>query len=364
MNRVLLTVDPQSASWIYVAGVARALARRDHAVLVVSFGREPSPTRRAEMELDGVRLLHVPLDGVFTEPAFVDRAKGALVAAAREWKPTVVQVDRCVFGDLDLDVPKVLSIACDRTVRVSRGRGPARKGILGADALVSPTRTLAEEIARRFEYRRPIAIIPPGSELGDRPVSVQATRRTRTGLAFYGRTDEKVDGFDLFLEIARKLPADLQVRIGGEGIRPPLPGILSDLGSLGPEGRASLFSRSEIAVLPSRDDPFGVVAAEAALSGCALVLTATSTYRETWSGAAILVKPGDAGALWEAVRALLEDARRREECARHCRARALSIFAASRMVEEHLDVHRRIRRAWAKKAGGPPRLAHDVQPIG
>ena len=74
--------------------------------------------------------------------------------------------------------------------------------------------------------------------------------------------------------------------------------------------------------------------------------------------------PDDPQALADAIHSLATDARKRDECQRLCRARALANFSADRMVAEVLDVHRRIKRTWAKKAGGPPRLSEDVLPLG
>ena len=361
--RILFTADPNGAGWSHTASLARALARRDEDVLVMAFGAEPTPGRRSEMEADGVRLVTIPIPGPTTDPNFVSAARQALTMMVEEWKPVVVQIDRCSFGDLELEVPKVLTVAADKTARVSRGRGPARKGLLGADAVVSPTRALAEEISRRFEYRRPISMIQPGLEMGDQPISFSATKNKRSGIIFYGRTDEKADGFDLLLEATRQMGGDVQLRIGGEGNRPPLPGWVTDLGFFGADERATHFGHAEIAVLPSRDEPFGLLSVEAALAGCALLLSDTPAYRELWHGAAVLVKPDDPAALAEAIKSLMTDTRKREECARLCRARALSGFGADRMVEEHRDVYRRIKRAWSKKAGGPPKLSEDVMPL-
>jgi glycogen(starch) synthase len=361
--KILFTVDPLGAGWSHTAMIARALARRDEDILLMSFGAEPSPGRRAEAEADGVRLVHIPIHGPSTDSVFIATARDALKMMVDEWQPAVVQIDRCAFGDLDLEVPKLLTVAADRTARVSRGRGPARKGLLGADAVVSPTRALAEEISRRFEYRRPISVIQPGIEMGDLPVSVTATRRSKAGVMFYGRVDEKADGFDLLLDSTRLLGGEVPLRIGGEGVRPLLPGWVTDAGFFGAEERAVAFGRAEIAVLPSRDEPFGLLSIEAALSGCALLLSDIPTYRELWHGAAVLVKPEDPRALADALQSLLADARRRDECARLCRARALSGFGADRAVEEHRDVYRRIKRTWAKKAGGPPKLSEDVLPL-
>lgn len=386
MNRILITVDPWSPAWSYHATLARALAKRGNDVRVAVFGAEPTSDRRAEIEADGVRIVQVPLQGPSTDPGFIGAAREALETIVEEWKPAVVQIDRCAFGDLDLSVPKVLTVAADRTVRISRGRGPARKGLLGADAVVSPTRVLADEIARRFEYRRNIAVIQPGVEMGDAPVNVSVTKKARRGFTFYGRTDEKASGFDLFLEAGKRLQAEIAERaraqaaeegeedapavrgprmvIGGEGNRPPLPGAFEDLGWLDSDERIEAFEKARVAVLPARDDPFGIYAAEAALSGCALLLSDIPAHHEQWHGAAVLVKADDADALAEEMRSLLTDGKKREEVARLCRARALSGFGADRMVEDHLDVYRRIKRAWAKKAGGPPRLSEDVQPLG
>lgn len=368
MNRVLFTIDPHGAGWMHTVTLAGALGRRGHDVLLASFGPEASPERMAAVEDSEVRLTRVEIPGPTTDPTFIATARAALDVLVKEWNPSVVHIDRCAFGDLELDVPKILMIAADRTARISRGRGPARRGLLGADAVVSPTRALSEEISRRFEYRRPISLIQPGIELGDKPVTFGPIKKAKSGFMFYGRTDDKADGFDVLLEALRRAKIeqghpDLSFRIGGEGARPPLPGWLQDVGMLDADSRVSAFGKADIAVLPSRDDAFGLRSVEAGLSGCALVLTDVPSYHELWHGAAVLVPPDDPGALADTIRLLATDTRRREECQRLCRARALSGFSADRMIEEYLDVHRRIKRTWAKKAGGPPRLSEDVMPL-
>lgn len=364
MNRILFTVDPNGAGWMHTVTLAGSLGRRGHDVLVASFGPEASPERMAAVEDEGVRLTRVEIPGPTTDPGFVASARAALEVLVKEWNPSVVHIDRCSFGDLELDVPKILMIGADRTARISRGRGPARRGLLGADAVVSPTRALSEEISRRFEYRRPISLIHPGLENGDKPINFTGLKKARSGFVYYGRTDEKNDAFDVLLEALKRSRIDAPFRIGGEGARPPLPGWIADLGMLDAVGRAGAFEKADVAVFPARDDAFGLRSVEAGLAGCALILSDVPAHHELWHGAAVLVPPDDAEALAEAIRTLASDGRKRDECQRLCRARALSNFSADRMVEEYLDVHRRIRRTWAKKAGGPPRLSEDVMPLG
>lgn len=363
MNRILFTVDPHGAGWMHTVSLAGALLRRGHDVLVASFGPEPSAERMAAVEDSGIRLTRVEIPGPTTDPTFIQTARAALEELVKEWSPSVVHIDRCSFGDLELEVPKILMIAADRTARISRGRGPARRGLLGADAVVSPTRALSEEISRRFEYRRPISLIQPGIELGDKPVMLSPVKKSRSGFVCYGRTDEKADGFDVMMEALRRVKIEAPFKIAGEGARPPLPGWIADLGWLDTDGRSSAFEKAEVAVLPARDDPFGLRSVEAGLAGCALILSDVPSHRELWNGAAVLVPVDDPAALADAIGLLATDSRRREECQRLCHARAVSGFSADRMVDEYLDVHRRIRRTWAKKAGGPPRLSEDVMPL-
>jgi glycosyltransferase involved in cell wall biosynthesis len=65
--------------------------------------------------------------------------------------------------------------------------------------------------------------------------------------------------------------------------------------------------RAPVYVAPSRYEPFGLAPLEAALHGCALVLSDIGTFRELWNGCAEFFSAGDAPALAEALARLNDD---------------------------------------------------------
>ena len=69
--------------------------------------------------------------------------------------------------------------------------------------------------------------------------------------------------------------------------------------------------RATVYVAPSRYEPFGLAPLEAALAGCALVLSDIATFRELWDGCAEFFAPGDPAALAEVRRRATPRGRRR-----------------------------------------------------
>jgi glycosyltransferase involved in cell wall biosynthesis len=123
------------------------------------------------------------------------------------------------------------------------------------------------------------------------------------------------------------------------------------LGPLSPDVLRRRLRRAAVAVVPSRYEPFGLVALEAALSGCALVLSDIPVFRELWEGAARFVDPADATGFAETIEALLEDEPARAELARHARLRA-GRFSPSRQAARLLVAYRDCLAA----VSPPPRL--------
>lgn len=60
----------------------------------------------------------------------------------------------------------------------------------------------------------------------------------------------------------------------------------------------------------ARYEPFGLAVLEAALAGCALVLSDIPTFRELWDGVAVFVDPDDAAGFADAIEALTADPHR------------------------------------------------------
>ena len=107
------------------------------------------------------------------------------------------------------------------------------------------------------------------------------------------------------------------------------------------------MSRASVYVAPSRYEPFGLAPLEAALHGCALVLSDIGTFRELWHGCAEFVPSGDAPALAGALRALRDDPARVARLAGGARKRALRRYTSGRMAEEYIALYRQLAQRHA-----------------
>jgi glycosyltransferase involved in cell wall biosynthesis len=101
------------------------------------------------------------------------------------------------------------------------------------------------------------------------------------------------------------------------------------LGRLDEQAMADWLARAAVYALPARYEPFGLSVLEAALSGCALVLSDIPSLRELWDGAAAFVDPDDAAAFSAALRRAVEDKPGQRRLAALARVRAARYSAAA-----------------------------------
>src|SRR5262249_52526175 len=128
------------------------------------------------------------------------------------------------------------------------------------------------------------------------------------------------------IEVLRTAARTVPIRVAGEPEHPsqaePGRGGLQLVGRLGPEAVRVARARAAGDAHPTLLEPFGLAALDAALQGCALVLSDLRALRETWEGAAAFVDPHD-GEAWAAeLRSLIEDVPRRRRLAEAARSRA------------------------------------------
>jgi glycosyltransferase involved in cell wall biosynthesis len=91
------------------------------------------------------------------------------------------------------------------------------------------------------------------------------------------------------------------------------------------------LARAAIYVSPARYDPFGLLPLQAALHGCALLLSDIPSYRELWDGAACFFRTNDADDLRRQWGRLLHANQDR----RDANLRARKLYTPRRMVEAY-----------------------------
>jgi glycosyltransferase involved in cell wall biosynthesis len=163
---------------------------------------------------------------------------------------------------------------------------------------------------------RPNGFPPPHGERGD-------VLRKRLGLdpnaklvLNVGRLSHK-KGLDVLLDAVTEIPEVHVAIVGpddGDGtsaelerrrLDPALAGRVHLVSPLGDHQPREVYGEADVFVLPSRDESFGMVAAEAAAAGVPVVVTDRCGVAETLGSRAALVVPLDAGAIREAVRRVL-----------------------------------------------------------
>ena len=96
--------------------------------------------------------------------------------------------------------------------------------------------------------------------------------------------------------------------------------------------------------MPSKIEPFGLVALEAAQAGRAVVASAVDGLPEVVAHeqTGLLVPPGDAGALAAAIASLIDDPERAKAMGEAGRRRAASHFSWDCYVAAHEDLFRQV----------------------
>jgi phosphatidylinositol alpha-mannosyltransferase len=189
--------------------------------------------------------------------------------------------------------------------------------------------------------------------------SVEPQPSDRPAIFFIGRHEQR-KGLEVLLQAMRHLDDDVVCWVAGEGDetarlkiefgddpRVEWLGRITDAEKLARMRGASVFCAPSL-----HGESFGVVLLEAMAAGTPVVASALDGYRNvaTDGGDALMVPPGDAGALAEAIRRVLHDRRLCEQLVeRGCRrADELSM---ERLADQYLAIYQAVRRDPSDRPG-------------
>ncbi|MCA1648482.1 MAG: glycosyltransferase family 4 protein, partial [Chloroflexi bacterium] len=251
----------------------------------------------------------------------------------------------------DVDVPVVLTLHSDvlswRRWTLGATRIPTEwaayaalvhRALNAATSIVAVSRFLAQEVGHLYGSVRDIRVIYngwPAAATGPQHERVRATlvagrawdaakNISLAAAAAYGATPVYVAGPQEHPE---------------SGARLELPPPLQALGFLARAELDAMLRSSLIYLSPARYDPFGLLPLQAALNGCALLLSDIPSYRELWEGVATFFRSDDPIDLRRQWTRLLDEPSLALELAGCARRRALERYTPARMAAAYLDLY-------------------------
>jgi len=387
----------------HVHALARRLAAAGHDVRVLSrqpAGTDASTHPTVDELVDGVRVLRAAEDPAHLEferdlvAWTLGMNHGMLRATPRwlgGWRPDVVHahdwlVAHAAIGLADqLEVPLVVTLHATEAGRhdgwltsvVSQQVHSVEWWLAQrADALITCSEAMRAEAAELFDRERSeIAVLHNGIEprrwrVRQADVAAVRARHAPDGaplLLYFGRLEYEKGVHDLIAALPRIRRAHPGTRllIAGHGTHAEflveqarahrVRRSVHLLGHLPDRSLAAALAAVNAVVLPSRYEPFGMVALETAAAGTPLVASTAGglgeVVRDGVTG--LSFAPGDVAGIAAAVRAVLDDPAGAARRARAARARLRTEFDWDQITAATAEVYAGARRARVEPIGRP-----------
>jgi glycosyltransferase involved in cell wall biosynthesis len=350
VRSVLMTADAVGGVWTYAAELGAALAARGVRVTLAVMGPPASAAQRAEVRsIPGLSLAETcwRLEWMDDPWRDVDAATAWLLALERDTRPDVVHLNGYAHGAVPFFAPIVVvghSCILSWFDQVKGEPAPLQyeeyarrtaRGLRCASLIVAPSKAMLGWL-QRFYGPLPAARV------------IHNARRSRGGahalkepfVLAAGRMWDEAKNLKVLDAAAPSVPWPVLVagNTQGPGGRTVEVHSVRLLGPLPKDTLLAEMARASIFAAPALYEPFGLAVLEAALNGCALVLSDIPSFRELWEGCAELVDPGDPAALATALRRMIADPLRRAAYASRARARA-ELLEPARMGDAYLDAY-------------------------
>jgi glycogen(starch) synthase len=351
-RRLLLTADTEGGVWTFALALAQELLRQDINVCLASFGQSVSDSQRhSAAGIAGLQWFHhySKLEWMNEPWTDIERAGRWLTGIVQQCQPDVIHMNTLCHGALPWNVPVVVThhscvLSWWTAVKRSplpeswaRYRKEVKRTLDAASAVIAPSQAALSGIKRHYDVEFDNAF---SIHNGCNPELFRPADKEPFILSA-GRLWDEGKNVTALGKMAPGLPwpvylAGDTLNSGGKETRP------MDCHLLGKLSAADLsrwYSRAAIYASPAFYEPFGLAVLEAALSGCALVLSDIPSLCELWNGAATFISPDDPRSLEGALRMLIADKGYREQMSEAALARGKT-FTQARMAAQYIDAYR------------------------
>jgi glycosyltransferase involved in cell wall biosynthesis len=345
--RILITTDAVGGVWVFSSLLARALARRGAEVSLVTLGPAPKAEQltplRSEPSIELV-VTDFALEWMDPERRDIDRTRTGLARIARRQRPDLVHINGYREALVDWRLPVLLTAhSCVRSWWLAcRGHEPPQEqwdgyiadvaaGLAAVDLWAAPSAAFRDTMQTLYSPAHAGKVIHNGAD------ATHGIARKQPLIVAAGRLWDEAKNVKAIVAAAGRLDWPIQLA----GAPPEHAGGVANLRFLGELPRydlLALMAGAGIFVAPALYEPFGLGVLEAAMSGCALVLSDIPSFRELWTGAALFVDPRDALALVSALQRLCKDTELRKQLA-HAAARRARRYSVTAMIDAYCGAY-------------------------
>ncbi len=354
--KILMTADTVGGVWTYAIELAHQLSGHGHEVVLATMGQMPTAEQQAAAaQIPRLQLYasNYKLEWMENPWADVEEAGAWLLTIAQTVKPDIIHLNNYAHGPLPWPAPVLMvGHSCvlswwravhgvDAPAEWETYRRQVHAGLQSADVVVAPTQAMLHALQQHYgHFRNSIAVYN-----GCQAQKFRSAPKEEVIFSI-GRLWDDAKNIAALESVAPQLAWPIYVAgasrhpDGGErqlsSIQP--------LGVLERNDVIAWLSKTAIYALPARYEPFGLSALEAALSGCALVLSEIPTLCELWEDHAIFVPPDEPAALRDALSTLIADEQLQKTLGKAARRRALT-FTSERMAKRYLMLYQLLRRS-------------------
>ncbi|HZR58683.1 MAG TPA: glycosyltransferase family 4 protein [Terriglobales bacterium] len=360
---ILVTTDTLSGVWTYTRELATGLVSQGIRVTLVSFGEIPLPQETAWMDrLHGLHYIPTAfrLDWMQEGEQDLKDSRAYLAALVKELKPDVLHLNQMCYGDLPVDIPRVVFAHGDliswskcvhgyepKESRWSRWYQDAiSTGLSKASVVVAPTVWMLDSIRTSYLCPEYDTVIYSGRN----PIFFNPYVSKDESVLAVGRLWDAGKQVSLLTQHKHPVPvcivdSDAPAHAIGVPIRADVKLSLGEVrvSLKGPQTEAQLrllYSRASIYAATARYEPLGMATLEAAFSRCAIVANDIPPFREMWDDTAIYFNANDATSLAVAIRKLSEQRGLCQALGNRAFQRAKECFTAQRMLDDYLRLYR------------------------
>jgi len=334
--RLVITTDAVGGVWTYTRELAAELAQRGHEILLVCFG--PSPSYEQCASLKSIRRLDervypLKLEWMADCESDIAAARVQLAQLIDEHKPDLLHANQFCFGALESSVPRIVVVHSDvvswwHTVHgtdpspadfphISFYRELVLSAVSQANATVAISRTVSNDLSAHYAHPEHCDVIYNGVD----PSHFISDRPKKNHVLCVGRFWDKAKN----LAILNTIASSRAFRIAGDK---------RGLGILTPTQLREEYADAEVYLHPALYEPFGLAPLEAALSGCALLLSDIPSLREIWGEHAQYFDPRDSHDLSCKLAAIAGT--------RNAREHAIANYTAEHMADQYCALYRKL----------------------